>query len=220
MPVIPAKLDWRRRTLGRISMRPSLSAALLLLLVAAPARAEPPEDFGTRYRGTVESFDKDVFTLRLRSGGTMAIRMNDTTRLLTASPATVRDIKPESYVSAVSVPDSGTTRRAEAVTIYAPDLRGWFAGHRAWDTTPEAALTGGWISDLSDGDPRRVVVSYEGGSRSLSVPADTKATQIVRGEKALLTPGADVTAFVARDEAGKSVAEIVAVGRRGAVPSL
>ncbi|MEA1831668.1 hypothetical protein U8607_06180 [Methylobacterium durans] len=201
-------------------MRSILSALVLLGLSAAPALAGPDEDFGTRYRGTVETREGDVLTLRLRAGGTAAIRMNDTTRLLTAAPATVRDIKPESYVSALSVPECGTARRAEAVTIYAPDLRGWFSGHRSWDTMPDAALTGGWIGDLSGDDPRRVVLNYEGGTKTVTVAADTKATQITRGEKALLIAGAEVTAFVAPDEAGKPVAEIIAVGRRGAVPSL
>lgn len=219
MPVTLAKLTWPRRKLGPNAMRTILSAVILLGLTAA-ALADATENVGTRYRGTVEKRDGDLLTLRLHSGESLTLRMKDTTRLLTATPANIRDIKPESYLSAISTPECGSARRAETVTIYAPDLRGWFAGSRPWDTMASAVLTGGWIADLSDADPRRVVLSYEGGTTTLALPSDATATQITRGEKALLTGGAAVTAFVAPDEAGKPVAEIIAVGRRGATPNL
>ena len=173
-----------------------------------------------RYQGTVEARDAETLTIRNAAGGSVTVLMNPRTRLLIASGGRLRDIKPESYVSIVSVPGPDGTPRPIKVAIYSPSERGFEAGTKPWDAAPEAQLTAGWIGGLSLDPPREVELVYAGGSKSFTIPPGTPTAQIAPGEKALLVPGADVVVLARTDAEGVVNADLVAVGRSGTAPTL
>lgn len=191
--------------------------ALACLLAAAallgPARAGPGE---MRFRGTVERADGDQLTIRREGGSTLNIRMNPRTRVLAAAEGTVRQIKPESYVAVLSRSDAEPVR-AEGVTLFSPSERGFEAGRQPWDG---ARLTAGWIGEIGGSGARRVVLVYEGGRSAFEIPDATRVTQVGPGEKAMLVPGARVTAITHAGGDGTPEAGVVVVGRLGVVPTL
>jgi hypothetical protein len=201
--------------LGTPTRRAAPALAVLSLLVTAAA-AEPA---GTRYSGTIVSRDDDLLTLRSQAGAAVTMRLSRRTTLLSVTDARVRDIKPESYLGALTVPASGGGLTAREVTLYAPSLRGYLAGHRPWAEKGAETLTTGWVDGLSGDEARMVTLRFEGGTRSVRVPADARVTQAVPGEKALLVEGAETVAQAHPGPTGDLEADLVVVGRRGAVPA-
>lgn len=202
--------------LGTLIRRAAPALALLTAL-AASAAAEPAP---ARYSGTVVTRDDDRLVLRTHGSAPVTMRLSRATTLLSVTDAKVRDIKPESYLSALTVPAAGGGLTARGVTLYAPSLRGFLAGHRPWDASGSESLTAGWVDGLAGEDARTVSLRYEGGGRRVAVPPDTRLTQAVPGEKALLVEGAEVVARAHPGPAGNLEADLVVVGRRGAVPTL
>ena len=193
-----------------------LLAALLSMSATCAVQAEPVQ---VRFRGTVVRAEADRLEIRRPSGSTLAMRMTPKTRVYAVNEATVRAIKPESYVSVVGMPGS-EPRRARAVTLYSPSERGFEAGSQPWDSEPGATLTAGWVSDLRAGTPLRLALAYRDGQSAFEIPAGTPVTQLSPGEKALLEPGAAVTIFARSAPDGSLDAGTIAVGRQGVVPGL
>lgn len=193
-----------------------LLAALLSMSATCAVQAEPVQ---VRFRGTVVRAEADRLEIRRPSGSTLAMRMTPKTRVYAVNEATVRAIKPESYVSVVGMPGS-EPRRARAVTLYSPSERGFEAGSQPWDTAQGASLTAGWVADLQRGTPMRLTLAYGGGQSSFAIPEDTPVTQLSPGEKAMLQPGAAVTIFARSGTDGGLEAGTIAVGRQGVVPGL
>ena len=191
---------------------------MALALSAASMAAQAGES--SRYQGTVEGRDADTLTIRRTEGGSVTVLMNVKTRMFIATAGRLRDIKPESYVSIVSVPGPDGTPKPTKVAIYSPSERGFEAGTRAWDAAPDATLTAGWIGGLSIDVPRQVELVYAGGSKTFTIPPGTPTAQIAPGEKALLVPGADVVVLARTDAQGLVNADVVAVGRSGTAPTL
>lgn len=177
-------------------------------------------DTSARYQGTVEGRDAETLTIRRADGGPVTVLMNVKTRMFIATAGRLRDIKPESYVSIVSVPGPDGTPKPTKVAIYSPSERGFEAGTKAWGAAPDAMLTAGWIGGLSIDPPRRVELVYAGGSKTFTIPPGTPTAQIAPGEKALLVPGADVVVLARTDAQGAVNADVVAVGRSGTAPTL
>ncbi|MCJ2111079.1 hypothetical protein MKK64_07730 [Methylobacterium sp. E-025] len=186
---------------------------------ATSVAAQAVESFA-RYQGTVEARDADTLTIRRAAGGSVTVLMNVKTRLFIATAGRLRDIKPESYVSIVSVPGADGKPKPIKVAIYSPSERGFEAGTKPWDAAPDARLTAGWIGGLSLDPPRQVELVYDGGSKSFTIPPGTPTAQIAPGERALLVPGADVVVLARTDADGLVNADLVAVGRAGTEPTL
>ena len=193
-----------------------LLLAALLSVTACAAQAEPMQ---VRFRGTVLRAETDRLEIRRASGSTLALRMTPRTRVYAVNQASMRAIKPESYVSVIGIPGS-EPRRARTVTLYSPSERGFEAGSQPWDSEPGATLTAGWVADLRAGAPMRLSLAYRDGQSAFEIPADTPVTQLSPGEKALLEPGAAVTIFARSGSDGALDASTVAVGRQGVVPGL
>ncbi|TXN84924.1 hypothetical protein FV234_01385 [Methylobacterium sp. WL8] len=186
----------------------------------APTSAPQPKESVARYHGTVEARDAESVRIRRPDGETVTVLMNVKTRLFIATAGRLRDIKPESYVSIVSVPGPDGKPKPIKVAIYSPSERGFEAGTKPWDAAPDARLTAGWIGGLSLDAPREVELVYEGGSKTFTIPPGTPTAQIAPGEKALLVPGADVVVLARKDAEGVVNADLVAVGRSGTEPTL
>ncbi|GJE38189.1 hypothetical protein [Methylobacterium persicinum] len=192
---------------------------VVALVAGAPALAqsEKPDPSTHRFRGTVEARHGDDLVLVRPGGSTVTVQMGPKTQVYAAIGARLRDIKPESYITVIATPG---TERAERVTLYSPSERGFAAGRQPWDTEPGATLTGGWISDVSGTEDRRVTLTYGEGHSAFAIPSDTPVTQVAPGEKALLVPGAPVTVFTNAGPDGAHEAGTVIVGRQGTVPTL
>jgi hypothetical protein len=200
-----------------IPLKRLVLSALLAVSAVPAARAEPTT---ARFRGTVLRAEADRLEIRRTGGSTLTVRMNPRTRVYAVNEASLRGIKPESYVSVVGAPGA-EPRQATAVTLYSPSERGFEAGSQPWDTAPGATLSAGWVADLRGRQaPLRVTLAYGGGQSSFEIPGDVPVTQISPGEKALLEPGAAVTVFARSAADGALDAGTIAVGRRGVVPGL
>ncbi|WP_331289832.1 MULTISPECIES: hypothetical protein [Methylobacterium] len=197
-------------------MRRLFLAGLLAIAAIPAARGEPTT---VRFRGTVVRADSERLDIRRASGSTLSVRMSPRTRIYAVNGASLRAIKPESYVSILGASDS-EPRQASAVTLYSPSERGFEAGSQPWDTAQGARLTAGWVADLQRGAPMQLTVAYNGGHSSFAIPDGTPVTQLSPGEKAMLQPGAAVTIFARSGDDGGLVAGTIAVGRQGVVPGL
>ena len=191
-------------------------AGLLAISAVGSAGGAPTT---VRFRGTVVRADSERLEIRRASGGTLTVRMVPRTRIYAVNAASLRNIKPESYVSVIG--EAGPEpRQATAVTLYSPSERGFEAGSQPWDTAQGASLTAGWVADLQRGPPMRVTLAYKDGQASFAIPDGAPVTQFAPGEKAMLQPGAAVTIFARSHPEGGLVAGTIAVGRQGVVPGL
>lgn len=68
-----------------------------------------------------------------RKGETLSVKLNDQTKVLSVSKATLDDIKPDSFIGTAAVPQPDGTLKALEVHVFAASLRGTGEGHSAWN---------------------------------------------------------------------------------------
>lgn len=193
------------------------SVAMLAILAGiASVRAED----NTRLRGTIAATDRATVTIRTDAGGTVTLAIRDETKIFAATNGKLSDVKPESYIGAVAIPQSDGTQKALQVTVFASALRGNAVGHHPWDLAAGSTMTNGGVGTLTGTSGRTIRLQYKGGEKTIVVPEDVPVTQVDPGDKSLVVRGARVVAFIRPAIAGKREAASLIVGRNGAVPSM
>ena len=147
------------------------------------------------------------------------MRLSRRTTLLSVTDAKVRDIKLESYLSALTVPEAGGGLKAREVTLYAPSLRGLLAGQRPWDAAGAETLTAGWVEGLT-GTMRARSRSASRVARAASASRGHAHHAGGAGREGAPRRGGRDGAQAHPGPEGDLEADLVVVGRRGAVPAL
>lgn len=191
-------------------------AMLALMAGIAPARAEEI----TRLRGTIEATDRATVTIKPDAGGTVTVAIRDETKIFAATNGKLSDIKPESYIGAVAIPQPDGIEKALQVTVFASALRGNADGHHPWDLAAGSTLTNGAVGTLTGTSGRTIKLQYKGGEKTIVVPENVPVTQVDPGDKSLVVTGARVVAFIKPAIGGKREAASLIVGRNGTVPSM
>lgn len=205
-------------------LRKSLFASAVILFAAAAAFGQNPRPVGMA--GTIESLHGQTLEVKTRSGKSVRIELSAETRIIRSVKSSFSRIRQGDFIGSAAVKDSDGRLRAQEVHIFPASMRGVGEGHRPMGPNPNRtmtngdvsqvrSMTNGTVSGVSGAKTRVLTVTYKGGHQEIEVGPSTPVTRMIVGNKTLLKPGAMVTIFGARTEAG-IVARVVNVeeGRR------
>ena len=203
------------------SMRCALVAALTILsALATVAWAQQPPS--VRIRGTIESVDGAVLTIKSREGADMKVRMTDNVAVFGVAKTSLSEIKPGSYIGVSAMPEPDGTQKALAVHIFPESQRGAAEGFRPWDLRPNSTMTNATVAETVAGnDGQNILVKYKDGEKKVVVPPDTPIVTFVVGDRSEVKAGAKIIIFGAvKKDDGMLEANRVNVGRDGITPPM
>ena len=215
-------------------MRPPLARigwAAFALLFGGAVFAQP----APIVRGDVASIEGNVLRVTSPSGEKTTVRLADDFRVSLRVPATLDDIKPQTYVGATSTPGPNGTLIASEVHIFPEARRGAGEGHHPMSTMPGSTMTNATVQRIAGRVPRTktngtvseagaansgrtLTLRYKGGEQTVFVSDKTPIVRTEPGNRDLLKPGAHVIVYAKRGTNGDLVAERVSVGANGSVP--
>jgi hypothetical protein len=202
------------------SMSRALVAATVMSALASAAWAQAPAT--VRIRGTIESVDGAMLTIKSREGADMKVRLTDNVVVIGIAKSSLSDIKPNSYIGVSAMPEPDGTQKALAVHIFPEAQRGTGEGFRAWDLRPNSTMTNATVAETVSGtDGQNILVKYKDGEKKVVVPPETPIVAFVTGDKAELKAGAKIIIFGAtKKDDGSLEAGRVGVGLDGITPPM
>jgi outer membrane lipoprotein SlyB len=166
----------------------SLLAASLLTSVAS---AQQPQT--QRIRGTIETVDGAVLTIKTRDGEERKVAMTDNVTVTGITKTTLAEIKPGSYIGVTGQPQPDGSQKAIAIHIFPEAMRGTGEGFRPWDLRPNSSMTNATVDQkVESSDGQTITVKYKDGEKKVTVTPDTPIVTFVPSTKAELKPGAKI----------------------------
>jgi hypothetical protein len=203
------------------SLVPRLLASLALVTVLGSATwaQQPPS---VRIRGTIESVDGSMLTVKSRDGADMKVRVTSDVTVIGVAKTTMSEIKPGSYIGVSAMPEPDGTQKALAVHIFPEAQRGAAEGFRPWDLRAGSTMTNATVAQTVEGtDGQNILVRYKDGEKKVVVPPETPIVAFVSGDKSELKAGAKIIIFGAvKKDDGILEANRVGVGRDGITPPM
>jgi hypothetical protein len=194
-------------------------AALALSFGAVSSMAQSGDP--VRVRGTVASLDGSTLVVHSREGADVSIHLADKWSAIGVVKAAISDIKPGVFVGAASLPQSDSSLRAIEVLVFPETMRGFGEGHYPWDLKPSSMMTNATVGNAVDGvDGRTVTLSYKGGEKKITIPADAPIVTFAEAAKTDVKAGAPVFVPTQRQADGTMNASRVVVGKDGVVPPM
>ena len=149
--------------------------------------AGPPP---VRIRGTIESVDGAMLTIKSREGTDMKVRMTDNVAVFGVAKTSLSEIKPGSYIGVSAMPEPDGTQKALAVHIFPENQRGAAEGFRPWDLRANSTMTNATVAETVKGtDGQNILVKYKDGEKKVVVPPDTPIVTFVAGDKSEVKAG-------------------------------
>jgi hypothetical protein len=206
----------------------ALACAAIILPVAALAAGEPDQ----HVRGTISAITATTLTVATPTGPVNVI-FGAKTAVVGVVPATAADIKPGTFIGTANVPGAA---RALEVVVFPKAMAGTGEGDYAWDlpaggkktstmTNGTVAMSGGkhsmmtnaTVKSMSGGTMKSVMLTYKGGTKTVSIPDNAPIVRVVPGTKALLAKGAHIVAFPGKNA---GAVPFIVVGEKGVVPPM
>jgi hypothetical protein len=186
------------------------------------AAAQPPGKVIAPLRGTITQVADGNLQLTDRKGETLSVKLNDQTKVLSVSKATLDDIKPDSFIGTAAVPQPDGTLKALEVHVFAASLRGTGEGHSAWESADGKVdtMTNGTVGKLVKSNGRTLTVTYGNQQKTVVVPEDVPIVTLDPGDLSLLKPGVHIVLFSAADDKGERIATRISAGKDGTVPPM
>jgi hypothetical protein len=175
----------------------------------------------TRTRGTIESLDGDMMTVKSRSGEDVKLHMTGDIKVVGITRISMADIKVGSFIGATTVPGPDGKQTAIEVHVFPENMRGTGEGSRPYDLRPNSTMTNATVSEsVASSDGHSLVVKYKDGVKKVEVSPDTPVVTYVPADKSDLKPGAKVIAFMKQLPDGSFETSRVNVGRDGLTPPM
>jgi len=193
------------------------SLASSVAVSTAFAQQSPP----VRIRGQIEKVDGNALTIKSRDGATVNVKLADNARLMAFVPATLADIKPNSYIGVTAMPQPDGTQKAIAIHIFLDSMRGTGEGSRSWDKAPGSTMTNAAVeTTVSSVDGQLMTVKYKGGEQKVIVPPNTPIVTYAQANKDEVKPGAQIIIMAAQKQPdGSLMAPSMNIGR-GVTPPM
>lgn len=198
-----------------------LLLSTLLLSSGLAAAAQPPGKVIAPLRTITQVADGNL-QLTDRKGETLSVKLNDQTKVLSVSKATLDDIKPDSFIGTAAVPQPDGTLKALEVHVFAASLRGTGEGHSAWESADGKVdtMTNGTVGKLVKSNGRTLTVTYGNQQKTVVVPEDVPIVTLDPGDLSLLKPGVHIVLFSAVNDKGERIATRISAGKDGTVPPM
>jgi hypothetical protein len=199
--------------------RPLIAAAMVIASSLYAVAQQPPTP--SRVRGTIESVDGDVISVKSRSGEDVKLHMTGDIKVVGITKISLADIKVGSFVGATTVPGSDGSQNAVEVHVFPEDMRGTGEGSRPYDLRPNSSMTNATVAESVVGnDGNTLLIRYKGGEKKVVVGADTPVVTYVPADKSDLKAGAKIIAFMKKLPDGSLETNRVSVGRDGLTPPM
>jgi len=192
--------------------------ATALTISAASAQQAQPSNI----RGSIESVEGSILSIKARNGGERKVRMTDNVTVTGITKAALSDIKSGDYVGVTGMPQADGTQKAIAIHIFPEAMRGMAEGSRPWDLKPNSSMTNATVDQKVEAkDGQTLTVKYKDGEKKVTVEPSTPIVTFVPGSKDELKPGAQVIIVGAKKAAdGSFETARVNVGRDGLTPPM
>ncbi|MET0220741.1 MAG: DUF5666 domain-containing protein [Tardiphaga sp.] len=202
------------------SARVAAGALLAASLAVSAASAQQPQP--SRIRGTIESVDGTVLTIKAREGDDRKVKLADKAMVTGIVKTTLSEIKPGSYIGVTGMPQPDGTQKAIAIHIFPESMRGAGEGFRPWDLRPNSSMTNATVDQKVEAtDGQTLTVKYKDGEKKVTVSPDTPIVTFVPGTMDELKPGAKVIVISAdKKPDGTYEAARINVGRDGLTPPM
>jgi len=199
-----------------------LVAALTVVFSVLGSLAWAQQSPTMRIRGTIETVDGSLLTIKSRDGTELKVRVTDNVAVFGVAKTAMSEVKQGSYIGVSAMPEPDGTQRALAVHIFPESQRGAAEGFRPWDLRPNSTMTNATVAEtVAVTEGHNILVRYKDGEKKVLVPPDTPIVTFVAGEKSELKPGAKIIIFsVTKKEDGTLEAARVNVGRDGITPPM
>jgi hypothetical protein len=183
-------------------------------LMASSALSDTPP---LRVRGSIESVNGHMLTVKLRDGADVKIKLADTARVRSVAKASLSDVKPGLLVGITAMPLPDGTQKAVEIHIFPEAMRGTGEGDHPWDLMPNSTMTNATVdSEVAVSDGQKLVLKYKDGDKTFIVPSNVAVVSFAPGAMSDLKPGAAVFVGAATKEPdGTLDAPNIAVGRNG-----
>ena len=186
------------------------------VILRAAAQSAPP----ARVRGTITAVADDAITVTARDGKPVRLAMTPQTPITAIAPARMEDIRPGSFIGTAAMPQPDGTLMAMEIQVFPESMRGVGEGHRAWDLQPGSTMTNGTVGTVTGTSGRTLTLTYKGGEKTVTVPAEAPVITYTKGDRTMLVPGAHVIIFVSKAMDGSLRADRIGVGKDGLVPPM
>ncbi len=160
-------------------------------------------DTSATVRGTIVSASPTNLVVKADTGS-VTVKLTQPFQVYDRVPATLADVKENSFVGVTSVKQPDGTERATEVHIFPQELRGMGEGSRMMTQNPSGGsrMTNGAVSgsrmtngtaspsrmsngNVASANGSTLVVQYAGGSQKIAVPSNVAVTEIKRTSKPL-----------------------------------
>ena len=187
-------------------------------------------------RGTIETVDGNVLTLRSNAGAELKLTLTENALIVAVVKASMADIKEGTYLGSAAIPQPDGSQKALEVHIFPEQMRGTGEGHRPYAPVPNGTMTNGTLtgaamtgaamtngaasgSTVAGVEGSTIVVKYKDGEKKIVVPPNAPILRYEIGSKGDLKPGARFTVGAATTKPdGTLEANRINVGREGVVP--
>lgn len=251
-PMLHAATVWRvRPAVSRIGATCAACAALLLVACSGSDHGAATSDTGaaaasasratsapsdssartgrTTVRGRLAAVSDTALTVTTRDGNVHVALMAPVT-IYTRVPATLADVRTNTFVGVTSVPDPDGSQHATEIHIFPEALRGTGEGsyplpQASGATASRSTMTNGNVSAGGSGSSSRmtngaarvepggtITVQYNGGQQTIKVPAGVSVTKIAPANEKLAA-GANVVVIAMKQPTGTLQSSTVFLAR-------
>lgn len=182
----------------------------------------------TTVRGRLAAVSDTALTVTTRDGDVHVLLMQPVT-IYTRAPATLADVRANTFVGVTSVPDPDGSQHATEIHIFPEALRGTGEGSyplpQAGGASSRSTMTNGNVtsgggapsSRMTNGAARAqpggtITVQYKGGEQTIKVPAGVSVTMIAPSHDQL-TSGANVIVMAMKQPGGTLQSSTVFLAR-------
>ncbi|HEY8335045.1 MAG TPA: hypothetical protein VIQ05_14735 [Tardiphaga sp.] len=200
--------------------RVGTGAVLAVTLLSSVAYAQQPQP--VRIRGSIESVDGAMLTVKTRDGDQRKVHLSDNVAVTGITKTTLADIKPGSYIGVTGQPQPDGSQKAIAIHIFPEAMRGTGEGFRPWDLRPNSTMTNATVDQkVAATDGQTLTVKYKDGEKKVTVTPETPIVTFVPGNKSELKAGAKIIIMGAtKKDDGTFETSRVNVGLDGLTPPM
>jgi hypothetical protein len=194
-----------------------LTVFLAAQVVPIVARAQTAPTI-SGVKGKLEAATQDSISIQTQSG-IVRVAIQQPLTTYRQVPSDLSHVTPSSYVGVASMKQADGREIATQIKIFPPEMRGAGEGSSMMDAGPgpmtHGRMTNGSVSrpvsaishsrmtngTVQEGNGTTLVVHYQNGAQTISVPADIPVTQVVPG-MVTLVPGDTVYAATSEQPNG------------------
>jgi len=202
-------------------MKRSLEIAVLMTVLALATTVSAQAPTTTRIRGVIVALHGDRLTVHRNSGESVDIVVTPAVAVSAVRKVTLKDIKPGTFIGTAARTDANGNLLAQEVVVFPEAARGTGEGHYAWDLGPQSTMTNANVDAVVESTHGSDLhLSYQGGTKTVTVSANTPIVTFVPAAQSDLVAGKKVFVVAKPNPAGGFFAQRVVVEKDGVAPPM